>query len=60
MTNDLYYDGVKTKRAVFEQRSLRIASVLHDHGVGEDDAIAVLMRNDLLYLELINPRGLRG
>lgn len=53
MTNALYYDGHKTDRAQFEYRAKCFATVLQEHGVGEDDAVAVLLRNDLCYLEIV-------
>ncbi len=53
MTNALYFDGQKTEREDFEHRAQCYASVLRDYGVGEDDAVAVLLRNDLAYLEII-------
>lgn len=53
MTNDLYLGDRKTPRADFHDRARRIAAILADHGVGEDDAIAVLMRNDTAYFEVI-------
>ncbi len=53
MTSALYYDGKKTDRDTFEHRAKCFAAVLRDHGVGEDDAVAVLMYNDLTYLEII-------
>ncbi len=53
MKNDLYYDGTKTERVVFLKRAKKIASVLREQGVGEDDAVGVLLRNDLTYLEVI-------
>ena len=53
MTNTLYYNGHKRDRAEFEHRAKCFASVLQQHGVGEDDAVAVLLRNDLCYLEIV-------
>lgn len=53
MGNDVYYDGTKTDRAEFLKRAKTIASVLKEKGVGEDDAVAVLLRNDVAYLEVI-------
>ena len=49
MTNDLYFNGEKLERAAFQDRAKRLAAVFKDHGVGEDDSVAVLMRNDLAY-----------
>lgn len=53
MKNDLYFDGKKTSRNQFLNRAKRIATILRDHGVNENDAVAVLMRNDVCYLEII-------
>ena len=53
MKNDLYFGGDKIERAQFERRAKCLASVLKDHGVGPDDAVAVLLRNDTLYLEVM-------
>ncbi|GGX57038.1 acyl-CoA synthetase [Litorimonas cladophorae] len=53
MTSALYFDGVKTERDTFEHRAKCFATVLQNYGVGEDDAVAVLMYNDLTYLEII-------
>lgn len=53
MTSALYFDGKKTDRETFEHRAKCFATVLRDHGVGEDDAVAVLLYNDLTYLEII-------
>ena len=49
MSNDLYFGGVKTARADFQDHAKRLATVFADHGVGENDAVAVLMRNDVAY-----------
>ena len=53
MKNDLYFGGQKTERVEFLRRVKCLARVLTDHGVGVDDAIAVLMRNDTAYLEIV-------
>ncbi len=53
MNNNLYLDGQLLERAEFEQRGKKLATVLQGFGVGEDDAIAVLLRNDVAYLEII-------
>ena len=53
MKNDLYFGGEKTPRAQFERRARCIASVLKDYEIGPDDAVAVLLRNDTLYLEVM-------
>ncbi len=53
MSNDVYFGGHKTARDVFQDRAKRLATVFAYHGVGENDAVAVLMRNDSSYLEII-------
>ena len=53
MKNDLYFGGEQTERAQFEYRAKSIAAVLTDYGVGPDDAVAVLLRNDILYMEIV-------
>ena len=53
MANDVYLAGRRTERAVFLDRAKRLAAILKSYGVGEDDAVAVLLRNDTLYLEMI-------
>lgn len=53
MKNDLYFGGEKTERAEFSRRVKCLARVFTEHGVGPDDAIAVLLRNDTLYLEVV-------
>lgn len=53
MQNDLYFGGQKTTRLDFLDRVKRIASVLKNHGVNPDDSVGVLLRNDTLYLEIV-------
>ncbi|WOR14175.1 AMP-binding protein [Hyphomonas sp. FCG-A18] len=53
MANDLYMAGRKTERSVFLDRAKRLAAILSHCGIGEDDAVAVLLRNDTLYMEVI-------
>ncbi|WP_026941722.1 AMP-binding protein [Hellea balneolensis] len=53
MKNDLYFGGEKTERAEFLRRVKCLATVLTQHGVGEDDTIAVLLRNDTAYMEIV-------
>lgn len=49
MSNDIFFAGQRTARDVFQDRAQRLARVFVDHGVGADDAVAVLMRNDVNY-----------
>ncbi|MDA8708565.1 AMP-binding protein [Hellea sp.] len=60
MSNDIYFAGRKTPRAEFETRARKLASVFKAQGVGEDEAIAVLCRNDSVYLEIIEACRLVG
>jgi len=53
MSQSIYFAGRKTDHPDFYDRSRRIAAVLAGYGVGEDDAVALLMRNDVAYLEVI-------
>ena len=53
MLGNLYLDGNLTSRADFEIRSKKLANILQKQGVGQSDTIAVLMRNDVKYLEII-------
>lgn len=53
MSNDLYFGARKTPRADFHDRARRIATLLDDHGVESDSTVAVLMRNDTAYMEVI-------
>jgi len=60
MKNDLYFGDEKIERATFEHRVKCLATLLINHGVGPDDAVAVLLRNDTLYLEVIQACRLVG
>ena len=53
MTGNLYLNDNVTLRANFETRSKKLASVLQKQGIEPDDTIAILMRNDVRYLEVI-------
>lgn len=53
MTNDLYLGEQKTSRSDFTHRVKRLATILNDHGVGEDDSVGVLLRNDTIYMEVV-------
>lgn len=53
MQGNLYLDGNTTLRSDFESRSKKLARILHEQGIGQDDTVAVLMRNDVQYLEVI-------
>lgn len=52
MKNDLYFEGQKTLREDYLNQAKRYASILKSYGVGEDDSVALLFRNDTVYLEL--------
>jgi len=53
MNNALYFGGQKTDRAAFLRRVKCLARIFTDYGVGVNDAIAVLMRNDTAYMEIV-------
>lgn len=53
MENHLYLAGRKINRDIFADRAKRLASVLANYDIGQDDAVAVLLRNDTAYMELI-------
>lgn len=53
MTNSLNFGDRKTDRTEFSHRVKCLARVFMDYGVGADDAIAVLLRNDTFYLEIV-------
>ena len=53
MLGNLYLDGNVTFRSDFEISSKKLANILQKQGIGQSDTIAILMRNDVKYLELI-------
>jgi long-chain acyl-CoA synthetase len=53
MSGNLYLDGNLTLRSDFESRSKKLASILQKQSIGQGDTVAVLMRNDVKYLEVI-------
>ncbi len=53
MTGDLFLQGRKMERATFQDGAQRIARLLQNEGVKPDDNIAILMRNDILFLQAI-------
>ncbi|MGK0306848.1 MAG: long-chain acyl-CoA synthetase [Gammaproteobacteria bacterium] len=53
MLGNLYLNDRLTDRSDFESSSKKLAAVLQKQGVVEGDTIAVLMRNDVRYLEVI-------
>lgn len=53
MTNALYFGDQKMDRAQFLHRVKCLASILKAQGVGEDDAVGVLLRNDTFYMEVV-------
>lgn len=48
-----------TRRQLFENAALA-ASGLHDMGIGEGDAVAVMLRNDFPYFEILLGAGMLG
>jgi long-chain acyl-CoA synthetase len=53
MLGNLYLNGHLTPRSEFEIRSKKLANILQKQGVGQNDTVAILMRNDVKYLEVI-------
>ncbi|MDZ3833627.1 MAG: AMP-binding protein [Sphingopyxis sp.] len=53
MTSGIYLGARLTARAIWTERARRLAAALRDMGVGEDDVIAVLLRNDVAYFEVV-------
>jgi long-chain acyl-CoA synthetase len=50
---NLYLNGNVTLRNDFEKHSKKLATILQKQGIGQNDTIAMLMRNDVQYLEVI-------
>jgi long-chain acyl-CoA synthetase len=53
MLGNLYLDGNVTFRSDFEISSKKLARILQNKGIGQGDTVAILMRNDVRYLEVI-------
>ena len=53
MAGDIYFNGVRTAREDFDRGALIIAADMMKRGIKTDDVIAVYMRNDIVYLQLI-------
>ena len=53
MTARLIFGDASWSGADIEQRAQRLAGGLHRSGVGEGDVVAVMLRNDPAYIELI-------
>jgi long-chain acyl-CoA synthetase len=53
MHGDLYLNGNVTLRNDFENHSKKLAAILQKQGIRQNDTIAVLMRNDFKYSEVI-------
>lgn len=60
MSNDIYFAGHKLRRADFDTRARKLANLFKAQGVGPDHAVAVLCRNDAVYLEIIEACRLVG
>ncbi len=60
MAGDIYYAGEKIARADFDRDARIIAANMISHGVGADDVIAIYMRNDPVYLQLVLAARLVG
>ena len=53
MAGDIYFNGERTAREDFDRGALIIAADMIERGVKADDVIAIYMRNDIVYLQLI-------
>lgn len=53
MAGHLYFNQLKVPRSTFEQNVKKMASTLHSLGVREDSCVAILMRNEPRYFEII-------
>lgn len=53
MAGDVYVSGRKIDRATVDHNADCLGAFLEESGVGADDAVAFLMRNDSLYLEAV-------
>ena len=53
MLGNLYLNGNLTLRLEFESRSKKLAAILQTQGISQGDTVAILMRNDVKYLEVI-------
>lgn len=57
MLGNLFINSLQSsrciKREVFEVRAKKLANVLHKKGIAENDTVAILMRNDPSYFEVI-------
>ncbi|MGF1453905.1 MAG: AMP-binding protein [Alphaproteobacteria bacterium] len=60
MAGDLYFSGQKTDRTLFQDRASRLAADMRARGVGPDDVIAVLMRNDTAFMAVAEAARLVG
>ena len=60
MPNNIYFADRKTDRKDFEDQTRRLAAILKNHGIGEDDVVAALLRNDIAHLCIIEACRLVG
>lgn len=60
MSGDIYIHGVKTPRADYEQAAKKLANDFAGRGLGPDDVIALLMRNDLNFMIIAEAARLIG
>lgn len=52
-SGSIFLNGHETDRDTFNNRAKRIASILLSNGLVPDDPVAILLRNDTVYLEVI-------
>ena len=53
MAGDVYYSGERIARADFDRGAKQLAADMIERGLKPDDCIAISMRNDPVYLQLI-------
>ncbi len=60
MAGDVYFNGLQTPRALFQDNARRLAADMMARGVKPDDVIAVLMRNDTAFLAVAEAARIVG
>lgn len=60
MAGDIYFAGEKTTREDFQLTARKIAADMMARGIVPDDTVAILMRNDVAYLALVEASRLVG
>ena len=60
MPGDLYFAGERTARQRFDDAARRIAADMIQRGVGPDDAVALLMRNEPRLMQILEAARIVG